>query len=75
MIAKQYVVKALEDTIVVDEVEGRIVDGHFFYTDSDAPFGCYVQPGLYASVPGRLLTTAQDIADSCGVDFGGLRHA
>ena len=75
MIAKQYVVKALESSIVVQEVEGRIVDGHFHYTDLDAPFGCYVQPGLYGSVPGRLLTTAKEIAQSCGVEFGGLRHA
>jgi hypothetical protein len=76
MIAKQYVVQATDTGIRVVEREGKHENsGHFFYHDSQHPMGCYVEPGLYASVPGRLMTSAKEIAESRGVDYEGLQDA
>jgi hypothetical protein len=76
MKAKQYVVQATDSGIRVVQREGKHDEsGYFFYHDATHPFGVYVEPGLYASVPGRLLTVAKEIAQDCEDDYEGLQNA
>jgi hypothetical protein len=71
----QYVIQATDTGIRIVEREGKQEEsGHYFYIDAIHPFGCYVEPGLFASVPGRLMTIAREIAESCGVNYEGLQH-
>lgn len=73
MIATQYIIKSTDDGIEVTSAVGTIDESGYFIVDEPGHGNIFLAPGMYASVPGRLMTLARELSDDCGCQYLGLK--